>query len=411
VTQAVPDVSTAPARSTRGLVLVGVAIVLTGLNLRTAVTSVGPVLQEVEEGLGVSSGAAGVITSLPLACFALIGFAGPSLAARYRDSHVLAAALLTMAAGLVVRATAGAFWLFVVGTVAAMVGGALGNVLLPGLVKRYFPDRVGLLVGAYSTAMTVGGATAAISTAPIAAHVGADGWRWALGVWAAPAVVAASIWLAVRARPGASRGGHAAVRMRNLAHSRLAWAMVVFFGVQAMLAYIVLGWTAQYLRDSGMDASTAGLMLGINSIVTIPLNAVVATLTVRQHLQRPMLLVFLACYVAGFTGLLVAPLTATVAWMVLLSVAMCTFSMLLTLLALRARTPESTAALSTVTQSWGYLLAAGGPLLVGVARGLTGGYQGMFVLCFASVAVLGVAGWLVCRPRFVDDEVPELAGR
>ncbi len=124
----------------RGLLLIGVAIVLTGLNLRTAVTSIGPVLQEIQDGLGISSGLAGLVTTMPVLCFAAIGFAGPGLSARFRDSHVLSGALVTMAAGLVVRAVAPAFWIFLLGTVLAMVGGALGNVLLPSLVKRYFPD-------------------------------------------------------------------------------------------------------------------------------------------------------------------------------------------------------------------------------------------------------------------------------
>ena len=138
---------------------------------------------------------------MPVLCFAAIGFAGPGLSARFRDSHVLSGALATMAAGLVVRAVAPAFWLFLLGTVLAMVGGALGNVLLPSLVKRYFPDRTGLMVGAYSTAMSVGATVAAVSTAPIAAAVGDDGWRWALGVWAVFALLAARA-LAVRpARP------------------------------------------------------------------------------------------------------------------------------------------------------------------------------------------------------------------
>src|SRR4051794_41574746 len=132
---------TSPDRRRRGLLLIGVAIVLTGLNLRTAVTSVGPVLQEIEDGLGISSGLAGLVTTMPVLCFAAIGFAGPGLSARFRDSHVLSGALATMAAGLVVRAVAPAFWLFLLGTVLAMVGGALGNVLLPSLVKRYFPGR------------------------------------------------------------------------------------------------------------------------------------------------------------------------------------------------------------------------------------------------------------------------------
>ncbi len=206
---------------------------LTGLNLRTAVNSVGPVLEELQEGLGISSGLAGLVTTMPVLCFAAIGFAGPALAARFRDSSVLSGALVAMAAGLVLRAVAGAFWIFLAGTAPAMVGGALGNVLLPGLVKRHFPGRTGLLVGAYGTAMAVGGAIAAMSTAPIAAATGTGGWRWTLGVWAALALVAALPWLAVLPAGGASRGSHVAVRMRDLVHSRLAIALTAFFGLQA----------------------------------------------------------------------------------------------------------------------------------------------------------------------------------
>jgi cyanate transporter len=389
----------------RGLLLIGVAIVLTGLNLRTAVNSVGPVLEEIEAGLGLSSGLAGLVTSLPLLCFAALGFAGPPLSARYRDSHVLAGALLTMAAGMVLRATAGSFWLFVVGTVLAMTGGALGNVLLPSLVKRYFPERTGLLVGAYSAALSVGGSVVAVATQPIADAVGTDGWRWGLGVWAVLAVVAAVPWLAVPARKGVSRGSHTAVRMRSLLHSRLALALAAFFGVQAMQAYVIVGWSAQYLRDSGLSAATAGLLLGVNAIVVIPVNAVVPALTVNPRWQRPLLALFMCAYVVGWIGLWQAPLAAPWLWMLLLGLGMGTFAMVLTLIPLRARTAETTAALSTVTQGWGYLLAGGGPLLVGVLRGATGGYDGMFVLVLAGVVALTALGWLVTRQRYVDDEV------
>lgn len=398
------------ATSRRGLLLVGTAIVLTGINLRTAVNSVGPVLQEIEHGLGVSSAAAGVITTLPVLSFAALGFAGPPLAARFRDGHVLAAALLAMVLGLVGRAAAGSFWLFVLGTVAAMAGGALGNVLLPGLVKRYFPGRTGLLVSAYGTAMAIGGTLASGATAAIAARLGDGGWRWALGVWAALALVAVLPWFAVPARPGASAGRHTAVRMRTLVHSRLAWSMALMFGLQAMQAYVIIGWTAQYLRDQGMSAATAGLLVGLNAVIAIPVNAVVPPLTVRHRLQRPLLVAFIGCYLGGWTGLLVAPLTATWLWVSLLGLGLGTFSMVLTLIGLRARTPESTAALSTVTQGCGYLLAAVGPLLVGILRGATGGYTGMFVLVYLGVVALLVTGWSVCRERYVDDEIPGLLG-
>ncbi len=401
----------APAGTTRrGLALVAVAVVLTGLNLRTAVNGVGPVLQEIEQGLGISSGAAGLITTMPLLCFAAIGFAGPPLAARFRDGHVLAAALVVMALGVVGRAAAPSFWLFLLGTVATMVGGALGNVLLPGIVKHWFPHRTGLLVGAYSTAMAIGGAVASVSTAPIAASVGADGWRWALGVWALFAVLAVLPWLAVPKRSGGSGGPARAVRLRALVRSSLAWQLAVFFGLQAMQAYVIVGWTAQYLRDEGMSAAAAGALVGVNALIVIPLNALVPMGTVRQAWQRPMLVAFMSCYLAGWTGLLLSPLTLTWLWMSLLGCGMGTFAMVLALLGMRARTPETVNALSTVVQGWGYAISAAGPVLVGLLRGWTGGYTGMFVLVYAGVAGLFVTGWLVCAPRQVDDEVPGLAG-
>ena len=397
-----------PAVPRRGLLLVGIAIVVTGFNLRTAVGSVGPVLEELEQGLGISSGLAGLITSMPVLCFALIGFAGPPLAARFRDGHVLAAALLAMTLGLVGRAVVSAPALFLLGTVAAMVGGALGNVLLPGLVKKWFPGRTGLVVGAYGAALSLGSALSSIVTPHVAEAVGTDGWRWGLGLWAVFALIAVLPWLVVPVRPGAGPGRHVAVRVRSLASSRLAWAMTVFFGVQSMQAYIVIGWTAQYLRDQGMAASTAGLLVGLNGLIGIPLGAVVPAGTVRQHWQRPMLLAFIACYLGGYTGLLLSPLTAAWLWVALLAVGMASFPMVLALIGLRGRTPESVAALSTFTQGWGYAIAGVGPLLVGVLRGVTGSYTGMFVLVYASVAVLLVTGWQICRERYVDDEIPEL---
>lgn len=405
VTRTAPTDRSTSTGGRHGLALIAAAIVLTALNLRTAVTSVGPVLQEIQRGLGISSGLAGVITTTPVLCFALIGFAGPALSARFRDAHVLAGALVAMAAGLAVRSLAGGFPLFLTGTALAMAGGALGNVLLPGLVKRHFPDRTGPLVGAYSTAMGLGASLAAVSAQPIADAVGDGGWRWALAVWAVPAVVAAAVWSAVPARPGVSRASHSSVRMRALVHSPTAMAITAFFGVQALQAYVVIGWSAQYLRDAGLTAATAGLLLGLNAVVGLPLSAVIPSLTVRPRLQRPLLLVFVTSYVTGWTGLWTVPTAAPWLWMSLIAVGMGTFSMVLTLIGLRARTPETVAALSTVSQSWGYVVAGAGPLLVGVLLGATGSYTGMFVIVLVCVAVLGVAGWIATRQVFVDDEV------
>jgi CP family cyanate transporter-like MFS transporter len=201
---------------------------------------------------------------------------------------------------------------------------------------------------------------------------------------------------------------HATVRLRALGRSRLAWTMAAFFGLQAMQAYVIVGWTAQYLRDQGLSARSAGVLVGINALIGIPLNAVVPLGAVRQRLQRPLLVGFVCCYLAGWTGLLLAPLTLTWLWVSLLGLGMGTFAMILALFGLRGRTAESVGALSTVAQGWGYALAGVGPLLVGLLRGLTGGYTGMFVLVYVGAALLLVTGWVICRERYVDDEVPGL---
>ncbi len=403
-TTATASVPTDPTERRRGLVLIGVAIVLTAFNLRTAVNSVGPVLEEIQADLGISSGGAGLITAAPLLCFAAIGFAGPPLSARYRDGHVLAGGLLVMTAGLLVRAGAGSFAVFLVGTVLAMVGGALGNVLLPGLVKRYFPHRPGLLVGAYTSALTAGGALASVSAAPIASGVGDGGWRWALGIWAVLALVAALPWLAVPARPGATRGTHLAVRTSALVRSPLAWALTVFFALQSLQAYVIVGWLPSYLRDTGESAATAGLLLGLNQLLVIPVHAVVPALFVRQNLQRPLLGTFVAAYVVGWAGLWAAPGLALV-WVAFLAVGLGAFAMVLALFGMRARTPQTTAALSTAVQGWGYVLGSIGPLLVGVVLGLTGSFVGLFVVALVGAAGMLASGWLVTRERYVDDEV------
>jgi CP family cyanate transporter-like MFS transporter len=281
-------------------------------------------------------------------------------------------------------------------------------VLLPSLVKRWFPTRTGLLVAAYSTALSLGGAMAALVPQEIVSRSGPDGWRWALGIWAALALVSALPWFLVPAQSGA-RGNHPAVRMRALVHSPLAVALTVFFGVQALQAYVIIGWVPQYLRDNGLSAGTAGLLLAINTIVTIPINFAVPVLAVRPRVQRPLLIVFLAGYVAGWAGMWASPLSAPLLWMLLLAIGLGAFPFTLALIGLRARSPETTAALSTVTQSAGYLLAGLGPLLVGILRGLTGGYTGMFVVVAVGVAVLAWTGRLVTRQRYVDDEVDRSA--
>jgi CP family cyanate transporter-like MFS transporter len=194
--------------------------------------------------------------------------------------------------------------------------------------------------------------------------------------------------------------------MRDLVHSRTAIAMAIFFGLLSTQGYVIIGWSPQYLRDMGLSAARAGLLLGLNSIVIVPINALVPALTVRPRLQRPLLLTFVGCYLAGWIGLWIAPTAVPWLWMLLLGMGAGAFAMVLTLMGLRARTPETTAAVSSVTQGFGYVVAGAAPIVVGVLRAPAGSYTAMFVLMLVTLAGMIASGWLVTRHCYVDDELP-----
>ena len=383
------------------------AIVLTALNLRTAVTSVGPLLSEVQDGVGLSSPLAGVLTTLPVVCFALVGWYAPAIASRLGEHRAVTGALALMTAGLLGRALVSSPAPFLALSAVALLGGAVGNVLLPSLVKRHFPDRIGAMTAVYTTSLAVGLTGAAALTVPLADAVGADGWRVGLGAWALLSALAVVPWLwhlGDRGRAGGVRQERSGARMLR---SRTAWALAVFFGAQSLHAYVSFGWFALFFREQGgFSAAHAGVLLGVVTGLAIPVSAVVPALAARRPSQRPLVLVLAGCYVVAYTGMLAAPAFAGgVVWAALVGVGSGSFPLALTMIALRTRTADATASLSAFSQSVGYVLAGGGPLLVGVLHGRSGSWTGSFVLLFAVLGVLVVAGWQAGQPRFVEDEV------
>jgi CP family cyanate transporter-like MFS transporter len=399
--------SPAPAPATRALPrwLLLLAIVVTAVNLRTAVTSVGPVLDELERGLGLGSGLAGVLTTLPVLAFAALGASTPSIAGRLGERRTLALSLVLMAAGLAVRAVAGSAALFLAMSVLALVGGAMGNVLMPTLVKRHFPDRIGPMTAAYTTALAIGTTAAAALTVPVSRLGGAEGWRVGLGVWALLAAVAVLPWLGLlrgEVRRGTPHGDH---RASALLRSPVAWALAVYFGSQSLQAYVAFGWFAQLYRDAGVSPQQAGLLVAFLAALSIPTSMVMPAWAARMRSQRPLMLLLVALYAVAYVGLLVAPRSGAWLWAALTGLGAAAFPLSLTLIGLRTRTPATTAALSAFAQSIGYLLAGTGPLLVGVLYGATGGWGWPFALLFGALAAMLVSGWVVGRERYVEDDL------
>jgi MFS transporter, CP family, cyanate transporter len=381
------------------------ALVLTGLSMRTAVTSVGAVLDDLQSGLHAGSGVAGIITTLPVICFAALGSATPRLSHRFGAHRLLVVALVVMTLGLVLRAVAGSILIFLVLSVLALAGGATSNVLMPSLVKRHFPDHIGRMTAVYTTALAVGTTAGAGLTVPIG-HFG-DGWRTGIGSWALLSALAVLPWLPTLRRdspdPEAPRG----ISANRLVHSRTAWILATFFAFQSFQAYIAFGWFAKFLHGHGVSSSTAGWMVALVAAMSIPVSMVVPTVAPRRH--RLVVTVLAGCYLVAYVGLALAPVGGAWVWMTLSGIGSGMFPLSLTMIGLRARTAETTAALSAFVQALGYIVAGSGPLLFGVLYGATNSWTAPLALLFVALALAFGSGWLACRPNYVDDELAEFA--
>ncbi|MEV8125822.1 CynX/NimT family MFS transporter [Streptomyces sp. NPDC085944] len=397
-----------------------VGIVLAALNLRPAITSLGALLEEVRDGLGMSGSVAGLLTSVPPLCFAVFGVTAPRLARRFGPGAVVCAGMVAITAGLLLRPYVGGTGGFLAATALALMGIAVSNVLMPVIVKRYFPDRVGSMTGLYSMALAFGTSVAAAATVPVTNALGGH-WQPGLAVWAVLPALAVVPWLPfVRNRKAPTAAGPSTSEPRResarpaekpadqpplrITRSRTAWALAVFFGLQATAAYITMGWMAQIFRDSGVSAGTAGLLLAVIMVMGVPLAFVIPRVASRLPHQGPIVLALGLCGLAGYAGLYFAPVGGAWAWALLLGVSNCAFPLALTMVGMRARTGAGVAQLSAFAQSTGYLISIPGPLLVGVLYQHSGGWGLPIALMSALMVPQIVVGVLAGRDRTVEDE-------
>lgn len=381
---------TTPAvpRAIRSRSALFLGIILIGANLRAPITSLGPVLPNIQAALHLHGAAAGALNALPLLMFALLSLVAPAGGRRHGLERVLAGALVAIFAGTVVRSLAlpGAIW---IGTLVLSAGIAFGNVLLPGLVKRDFPDKAGMLIGLYAAAMASAAGVSAGLAVPIS-ESSAAGWRWSIGCWAALALVALLVWLTpLRAPAHPAPATTTAMAPMPWRHP-LAWQVSLFFALHSLVFYSLVDWFASYAAASGIPAGRAGTYLLVYQVVAVATNLASASLIRRSTDQ---VLLGFACglfLLVGCTGLLLAP-ALSLAWLVCAGlgagIAMVTS---LSLFALRTRDHHQAAALSGMAQFVGYGGAAAGPLLVGILHDLTGAWTwplGLLVLCAGLVMI------------------------
>ncbi|MGW2083572.1 CynX/NimT family MFS transporter [Streptomyces sp. NPDC001880] len=387
--------------------LVVVGLVLTALNLRPAITSLGALLEEVRDGLHMSGSVAGVLTSVPPLCFAVFGIMAPRLARRFGPGAVVCAGMIAITAGLVIRPLVGGTAGFLAASALALMGIAVSNVLMPVIVKRWFPDRVGSMTGLYSMALALGTSLAAAVTVPMTSAMGGS-WRLGLGVWAVLSAVAILPWIPVvrdrSSAPGRPAAPHAGPPALKITRSRTAWALACFFGLQATAAYITMGWMPQIFRDAGVSAGTAGVLLAVTMAMGVPLAFVIPGVATRMKSQGPIVVLLGSCGLVGYAGLYLAPAGGAWAWALLLGISNCSFPLALTMIGMRARTGAGVVRLSAFAQSVGYLISIPGPLLIGVLYQHSGGWELPIALMAGLMVPQMAVGILAGRDRTIEDE-------
>jgi CP family cyanate transporter-like MFS transporter len=396
-------------------------LILVAMNLRPAAASIGPLLHRIQNDTGLSSGWAGVLTTLPVLCFGLLAPLAPVLARRLGIRASIAAAMCVLLAGILMRLIPGVGFLFV-GTALAGAAIATGNVLVPVLVRRDFSHRTGIAMAIYSTALIGFAALAAGLTVPLANALGA-GWRSGLAVWAIPAAIAAVVWLPLlirrtwRSSDGA-RGSVAAGSVaagsadasrplpahpaRGLLRSALAWQVTLFFALQSGGFYATLAWLPSIFHSHGASESTAGLLLSLSMVVGLAAALTLPGLANRSRDQR--LLVVGSCVLtaAGLLGILVAPMSAPYLWTVLLGLGQnAAFPLALMLIVLRGGSVASTEGLSTMAQGVGYALAALAPVAVGALHQTTQSWTPALTLLLTLVVAQLLIGLAAGRNRRV----------
>ncbi|MBT2528952.1 CynX/NimT family MFS transporter [Streptomyces sp. ISL-99] len=404
-------------RSAWGTRLVILGLVLAALNLRPAITSLGPLLEEVRTGLGMSGSVAGLLTSVPPLCFAVFGLTAPRLARRFGPGAIVCAGMAAIAAGLFIRSYLGGTAGFLAASALALMGIAVSNILMPVIVKRWFPDRVGQMTGLYSMALALGTALAAAATVPMTRALGGS-WQTGLAVWGTLAAVAVLPWLvltthsstrAPKTRTTAQEQGGAPAPAPapalSITRSRTAWALACYFGLQATAAYITMGWMPQIFRDAGVSAGTAGVLLAVTMAMGIPLAFVIPRVASRMRNQGPIVVALGLCGLMGYAGLYLAPAAGAWAWALLLGVSNCAFPLALTMIGMRAKSGAGVVRLSAFAQSTGYLISIPGPLLVGVLYQHSGSWGLPIGLMAGLMVPQLVVGVLAGRNRTIEDEL------
>ncbi|WP_245933246.1 MFS transporter [Arthrobacter livingstonensis] len=393
-------------------------IMVMALSLRAAVSVVPPLLGELRGELGFDAGTIGLLAMLPPLIFAVFGLLTPVLIRRFGLERVLAAAVVLAVAGQLVRAASGQVWPFLGWSAVVMAGYGIGNVVLPPLVKKYFPDRVGVVTAGYVTLLAVGTAVSPQLAVPVA---GLSNWRVSIGMWASVSFLVLLPWAAQalrdrrsvgddagRARGVAfqgSAGGAAQGAVPKLAawRSPVAWGLAIFLAGNSAQTYVYFTWLPPYLSGQGVDAATAGSALAYFAILGLPVSLLVPLWVPRMKNPIVAIAMFAAFWAAGHLGLYLSPMDGTWLWVTFAGLGQGTFATALLMVNLRSRTTHGSSVLSGFSQGVGYAGAGIAPLFFGSLHDATGSWTASFATLGVCLLVMMTGAVMINPKRYIED--------
>ncbi|TYA11834.1 MFS transporter [Paenibacillus faecis] len=408
--QSAPAPAPKPAAGGRsrgtGTALAVAAILLTAATLRSPITGVGPLIGEIQSSTGLSHTLSGMLTTLPLLAFAVFALAAPRLAARWGSEPTLLFCMIIMTGGILLRSLPSVPALFG-GT--ALVGSAIAvaNVLIPGVIKRDFPLRIGLMTSLYTSFMNMWSAISSGVSMPLARTF--LGWRGALGFWILLSAATALVWIPLVRRYAANRksagaGAGAGYRKSGAVwRSPVAWQVTLFMGLQSVMFYIGISWLPEILHERGMSMDQAGWMLSIMQLLSMVGSFTMPLIAARTQSQKWLAAASSALFLAGFAGVWLGPASWAMLFIMLIGLGCgTTFSLVIMFFGLRARSADQAAELSGMAQSIGYLLAAVGPTLFGFLHDQSGGWTVPLATITSLSLLTIVMGYAAGRKGHVD---------
>ncbi|MGZ0039913.1 CynX/NimT family MFS transporter [Paenibacillus ottowii] len=371
-----------------------IGIILMGANLRAPLTSVGPLINSIRDSLGISNILAGTITTVPLLTFAFLSPFAPKLAQRFSTEFILFISLILLTIGFGIRSFGSVITLFI-GTI--LIGSciAIGNVLLPSLIKHNFAQNVGMITGIYIVSMNLCGAIGSGISIPISSLSGL-GWSGGLGCWGILSLLTLFFWLPL------IQNQHKSIRFVqtkkkvksiNLWHSKLAWNVTLFMGFQSLIFYTMITWLPEILEQKGLNTHEAGWMLSLMQFAMLPTTFIVSILAGRLKKQHSLVLISVVLLIGGVFGILHGSTILILIWIIMVGIGVgFAFSLAMMFFSLRTQDTNEAAELSGMAQSLGYLLSAVGPVLFGWLHDVTHNWNTSLLMLVLTSVIIFITG-------------------